>query len=537
MSRCLPLLLAALPGLPIAAGLAARAGRPDRAGRFTAAAATVATLFAGIAATLLSVYGPQTVRWAPFGEDAAFAGALRLDAVSAVMALLVCFLGMAVLGFSRNYLAGEPGQARFCSWMSLTLGSVLTLVLSGQLLLLLASWAATSLCLHRLLLFYPERAGAAFAARKKFIFSRVGDACLLAAALVLHSHHGTFDLEAIFAHVARGNSGGVATSAVLLAGCAMLKSAQFPFHSWLPDTMETPTPVSAFMHAGIVNAGGFLVVRLAPIFAAAPFASGLLALTGAFTAAFGAIVMLAQPSVKRALAYSTIAQMGFMVLQCGLGAYALALLHIAAHSLYKAHAFLTSGSTVGVVPRAAVPLRMPALTAGVLACSLMVALGATMLHALFPSAALHSGLFGMLLALALAYGVARAASAGDGIRKFARAFSAAAAIAALSLCLHAGASALFNRLPTTQPPLAVRGAVGVVFAGLFLFQAVLWRANLHPAGRRLYVHALNGFYVGILFNRLLGRLWPRQTRPARFVPPTTDIRPLHHALPRESGRA
>ena len=337
--------------------------------------------------------------------------------------------------------------------------------------------------------------------------------------------------------MARGNSGGVATSAVLLAGCAMLKSAQFPFHSWLPDTMETPTPVSAFMHAGIVNAGGFLVVRLAPIFAAAPFASGLLALTGAFTAAFGAIVMLAQPSVKRALAYSTIAQMGFMVLQCGLGAYALALLHIAAHSLYKAHAFLTSGSTVGVVPRAAVPLRMPALTAGVLACSLMVALGATMLHALFPSAALHSGLFGMLLALALAYGVARAASAGDGIRKFARAFSAAAAIAALSLCLHAGASALFNRLPTTQPPLAVRGAVGVVFAGLFLFQAVLWRANLHPAGRRLYVHALNGFYVGILFNRLLGRLWPRQTRPARFVPPTTDIRPLHHALPRESGRA
>ena len=533
----LALLLVALPGLPFAAGLAARALGPGRASRFTAAAAVAATLLAAIVATLLSVYGSQTVRWAPFGEDAAFAGALRLDAVSAVMALLVSFLGMAVLGFSRNYLAGEPGQARFFSWMSLTLGSVLTLILSGQLLLLLASWAATSLCLHRLLLFYPERAGAAFAARKKFVFSRLGDACLLAAALVLYSHHRTFDLEAIFAHVARGNSGGVATSAVLLAGCAILKSAQFPFHSWLPDTMETPTPVSAFMHAGIVNAGGYLVVRLAPIFAAAPFASGLLALTGAFTAAFGAIVMLAQPSVKRALAYSTIAQMGFMVLQCGLGAYALALLHIAAHSLYKAHAFLTSGSTIGAVPRAAVQLRTPALTAGVLACGLMVALGATALHALFPAAAFHPGLFGMLLALALAYGVARAASAGDGTRTTARAFAAAAAIAALRLCRHAGASALFSGLPVTPPPPALCAVVGAVFAGLFLFQALLWRANLHPAGRRFYVHALNGFYVGILFNRLLGRLWPRQTRPVRFVPPTTDVRPFHHALPRESGRA
>ena len=149
----LALLLVALPGLPFAAGLAARALGPGRASRSTAAAAVAATLLAAIVATLLSVYRSQTVRWAPFGEDAAFAGALRLDAVSAVMALLVSFLGMAVLGFSRNYLAGEPGQARFFSWMSLTLGSVLTLILSGQLLLLLASWAATSLCLHRLLLF------------------------------------------------------------------------------------------------------------------------------------------------------------------------------------------------------------------------------------------------------------------------------------------------------------------------------------------------------------------------------------------------
>jgi NAD(P)H-quinone oxidoreductase subunit 5 len=452
-----------------------------------------------------------------------------------MMGLLVSFLGAVVLGFSRNYLAGEPGQARFFSWMSLTLASVLTLVFSGQLLLLLASWAATSLCLHRLLLFYPERPGAAFAARKKFVFSRLGDACLLGAALVLRSHHGTFDLKGIFADLDRGNSGGGGAAAVLLAGCAMLKSAQFPFHSWLPDTMETPTPVSAFMHAGIVNAGGFLVVRLAPIFAGASFASGLLALVGASTAAFGAVVMLAQPSVKRALAYSTIAQMGFMVLQCGLGAYALALVHIAAHSLYKAHAFLTSGSTIGAVPRAAVPLRTHALTVGVLAGSLMIALGATALHALSLGAPLRSGVFGVVLALALGYGVARAWSAGSGFRTTARALVAAAAIAALSLCIHLCASALFGRLPTTEPPRALLAAVGAVFGGLFLFQSLLWRANFHPFGRRLYVHALNGFYVGIVFNRILGRLWPRQTLPAGILPPTADVRSFPHVLSRDSA--
>ncbi len=534
MNRCLSLLLVALPGLPLGAGIAAWALGPRLAGRCTLFAATAASLTAAAAAAVLVTHGPQTVRWAPFGEAAAFAAALRLDTLSVVMGLLVSFLGAVVLGFSRNYLAGDPGQARFFSWMSLTLGSVLTLVLSGQMLLLLAAWVATSLCLHRLLLFYPERTGAVFAARKKFVFSRLGDSCLLAAALVLHACHGTFDLEAIFADGARGHSGGFALAAFLLAGCVMLKSAQFPFHSWLPDTMETPTPVSAFMHAGIVNAGGFLVIRLAPIFAGAPFASGLLALAGAFTAAFGAIVMLAQPSVKKALAYSTIAQMGFMVLQCGLGAYALALLHIAAHSLYKAHAFLTSGSTIGAVPRAAVPLRTPALTVGVLAGGLLVALGALALHVLAPHAPVTPGIFSVVLALALAYGIARAWSSGGRIPTLERAFTGAAAIATLSAGLHAGATALLSGFPATPPPSALLVIVGAIFTGLFTFQALLWRANFHPIGCRLYVHALNGFYLGIVFNRLLGCLWPRQAPPSHYYPPTADVRPIYHAPSRNS---
>ncbi len=509
MRTVLPFLLALIPALPLLAGFLARFSGPVLAGKLATRAAFASAALAVASAALLIAGGPLTARWSPLGIDSALAFALRLDAVSAVMIVLVAFLGAVVLGFSRRYLAGDPAQARFFSWMSLTLASVLTLVLAGQLLFLLAAWVSTSLCLHRLLLHYPERAGAVFSARKKFVVSRLGDLCLLGAALVLYAHHRTFDVEALFAAIAAGQTGGLAPAALLLAGCAILKSAQFPFHSWLPDTMETPTPVSAFMHAGIINGGGFLVVRFAPIFAHAPTALYLLAVVGAITAAFGAIVMLAQPSVKRALAYSTIAQMGFMILQCGLGAYGLALLHIVAHSLYKAHSFLTAGSTIGAVPRAAIPLRTPVLTVGVLAGGLLVAFTATALHFLAPGAPLHLGVFGVVLAFALAYGIARAWSAGGGPRTVLRGLMIAAAVAVVSLSLHAGASSLFTHLPAARPPLGLLIAVGSIFGGLFLFQAMLWRANGRDLGRRLYVHALNGFYVGTLFNRLLGHLWPR----------------------------
>ena len=132
----------------------------------------------------------------------------------------------------------------------------------------------------------------------------------------------------------------------LLVAGAITKSAQFPFHTWLPQTMETPTPVSALMHAGIVNAGGYLIIRTSPLVSLTPWALTMLAIIGGVTACFAAVVMLTQTSVKKSLAYSTIAQMGFMMLQCGLGAFSAAMLHILAHSLYKAHAFLSSGSVI-----------------------------------------------------------------------------------------------------------------------------------------------------------------------------------------------
>jgi len=394
--------------------------------------------------------------------------------------------------------------------MSLALASVLTVVLSNHLLVIAAAWIMTSLSLHRLLLHYPGRAGAIFSARKKFVVSRLADVFLLTAAALLYRSYGTWELDTLFAAVAGGKHEGLELVGFLIVVCAALKSAQFPFHSWLPDTMETPTPVSAFMHAGIINAGGFLVVRLSPLLVHAPAALTTLALLGAFTAAFAAVVMLAQPSVKRALAYSTIAQMGFMMLQCGLGAYGLALLHIVAHSLYKAHAFLAAGSTIGAVPRAAIKLKTPALSCGVLGGALLVAGGASALQLLAPAAPLHLGVFALVLALALAYGLARTWSTGGGTRTALRGVAVAAFIAVASLGLHVGASALFTDLPAVNPNPGLLALVGAVFVALFIFQALLWRTAHYALGRRLYVHALNGFYIGTYGNRLLGILWPRR---------------------------
>jgi NAD(P)H-quinone oxidoreductase subunit 5 len=496
----IPPLLVAVPALSFLAGLLCHGRSGTVAGRIATTLASTSLALALVLLGVLIFQGPATVRLLP-------EIALRLDAISMTMAVLVSFLGLVVLRFSRHYLHGDPQQARFFSRMCLTLGAVLTLVLSGGFLVLAIAWIATSFFLHGLLLHFPNRPGAIFSARKKFVISRLGDACMIAALAVIHANYGTWDFTALFESAAAGNTAGLPLACTLLAICAALKSAQFPFHGWLPDTMETPTPVSAFMHAGIINAGGFLIIRTSPLFVHASGAMVFLTIIGTLTAAFGAIVMLVQPGVKRSLAYSTIAQMGFMILQCGLGAFGLALIHIVAHSLYKAHAFLHAGSSIGAVRRAAIPLRTSALLLG----TALVTGGAVAVHYLEIPHGGQSLVFAWILGLALAYGLARAWSGGKiSPAAVLAAVALATGVAAATLALHQAARVGFTELPRFTPAPWLVAGVAVVFAALFAFQCVLWRAAHHPIGRRLYVHALQGFYIGTLGNRLLGRLWPRQ---------------------------
>lgn len=430
----------------------------------------------------------------------------RIDLLSAVFCGLIAFIGLIVVAYSRNYLDGDRRQGRFVRDLCLTLGFVQGLALSDNLAQLVLCWIGVGVCVNRLLLFRAERQAAVLAARKRFLVSRLAEACLVAACVCLWRATGGADIGAILAsaHGARVADWGAAP--LLLAMAAILSSAQVPVHGWILEVMETPTPVSALLHAGVVNAGGFLLLRFGAVMVNSPGAMGLLTLIGALTAIFGSLAMLPQTSVKVRLAYSTIAQMGFMVLECGLGAFGAALLHIVAHALYKAHAFLTAGTIARAKPQFVVPRAAPFLTT--LALPATVALGAWAATALGVGPTQQPGAF--LLGGVLFLGLARIWLSRDAAR-------APAVIVAGSLLVvvaFAAGHVLFagivdaRAVQPTGPTTAVAGLVLGLMTALVCVQ-------LHlpgPAHSRLwasaYTLASNGFYLNTMANRWVLRLWP-----------------------------
>lgn len=441
-----------------------------------------------------------------------FGLSVRTDAVSVTMTLLVAFVGWIVLRYSATYLDGEARQGPFTGWMALTLAAVLALVTAGNLGQLVLGWTLAAVGLHRLLLFYADRPQARRAARKKAITARVGDAALVAAVALLVWAFGTGDIAAINAAAATAQGPAPIAAAILLAVAALLKSAQFPTHGWLTEVMETPTPVSALLHAGIVNAGGFLLIRLADVMLATPGVLAVLVLVGGFTALVAGLVMLTQTAVKTALAWSTIAQMGFMILQCGFALFPLALLHIVAHSLYKAHAFLSSGTAVEAVARirrpgpVAVPGGAAVLRAFALALGIYAVVGWTFGFADKAPQVLALGailIFGV--AYLIAQGLADAAPAA-----LTRRTAAASVLAAVSyFALQAGA---FHVTAGTLPPVPAPGPLewALIVLSLASFGAVALAQGLfplwagHPAAQGLRVHLANGLYANALFDRLTG---------------------------------
>lgn len=484
--------------------------RPRFAIRLAELAALCSIIVAFLSGVLLALCGSGTSPSLGYGY-VAFAS--RLDLVSLVMLLLVAFIGWVVLRYAGTFLDGEERQAPFTGWMTATLAAVLLLVQSGSLLQLLVGWVASSLLLHQLLLFYPERVAAQRAARKKFIVSRIADAALVGAIILLAISFGTGDIATILA-TARNGEGLPLTicAASLLAVAALLKSAQFPTHGWLTEVMETPTPVSALLHAGVVNAGGFLLIRFADVMLQAPVVLAVLVMVGGFTALFGSLVMLTQSAVKTSLAWSTVAQMGFMILQCGLALFPIALLHIVAHSLYKAHSFLASGSAIEVVASiqrpgpVAIPNAKAVGRAFLLALTIYAVIGLLFGFADKPPQALALGailIFGV--AYLIAQGLADAAPWALTWRTSLYAISAATAYFALQRIAD---KLMFGTLPATPQPGALEWTLmllavvsfGVVAVAQSLFP--LWA--YHPAAAGLRVHLANGLYVNALFDRLLG---------------------------------
>lgn len=464
-------------------------------------------------------------------------GWLEADALGATVLLLVTFLGEVVVRYSRSYMAGQPAERQYVRWLLLTLTGVATVLTTSHLLLLTLAWTATGLALHRLLTFFGDRPAAALAAHKKFVVSRIADLLMLAAIAALHHEFGTLSLDDVLhaCTTAAELPAGARFAAVAIALAALLKCAQMPFHGWLLQVMEAPTPVSALLHAGVVNLGGFVLMRFAPLIQAVPAAQTLLVVVGGGTAVLAALVTPTRISIKVMLAWSTCAQMGFMLMQCGLGAFEMAMLHLLAHSLYKAHAFLGAGGTVRqtmvqrLAPRAAAPGGV-ALAFGAIASFGMAALAAFAWGIELdrePGLWVLAAIFAMSLVPLLHLRALRLGGAWP-----AGLLLGAAAAAFAWFGLHEAFAAWFPPAHT-PPPIVLCWLAGGLFVGLHLLQIAitLWPDSAFV--QRLHVHGYAGFHLDDLCCRVVLRLWP----PPRLPQPARPHEPLpSHRIATETHR-
>ena len=346
-----------IPALPLA-GAAVNLFAGRRLGRragWVASALVAASFAVGVAVLLdlVALSGEErhhVVRlfeWIAAGSFRVDAS-LLLDPLSMTMTLVVTGVGALIHVYAVGYMEHDPRVGRFFAYFNLFVFFMLMLVLADNYLVLYLGWEGVGLCSYLLIGFWHERPLAASAAKKAFVTTRIGDAAMMLGVVLIFLHLGTLDFETVLGPEAGSLSEGAATAiALLLLAGAVGKSAQLPLHVWLPDAMEGPTPVSALIHAAtMVTAGVYLVVRSHALFEASGVALTVVLVVGLVTAIYAAFASIGQFDVKRALAYSTMSQIGFMFFAAGMGFYAGAMLLLVAHAFYKALLFLTSGNVL-----------------------------------------------------------------------------------------------------------------------------------------------------------------------------------------------
>jgi len=448
--------------------------------------------------------------------------ALQATPFGLIVALLVQLLGTVIAGFSARYLQGEAGQRRYVAALAAVLSAVHVLLLADHWVVLILAWALVGAALQHLLCFYPDRAFAQLAAHKKRIADRVADALLIAAAALAWVEVGSGSLSALWTHLGQeGMSTPLQISAVGLVLAVVLRTALLPVHGWLIQVMEAPTPVSALLHAGVVNLGGFVLIRFAPLLEQAMPARMLLVALGLATAVLAGMVMLTRISIKVRLAWSTVAQMGFMLLECGLGLYTLAALHLVGHSLYKAHAFLSSSTVVRQTRLQAMhgqasPGAISMLLAPALAIATVMLVQLLVGHMAWPW--WWSGVLGLAWAPLLWLPVERV-----GLRSFGMlGLSGLLMVAGLT-----GAVMLAHALPLgiqDAPHYALGWVALMGMTGLYLCLVVL---QLRPQKLRTWRRwSYAGFYVDEAFTRLALQVWP-----ARWTPETPEA----YEAPKQAG--
>ena len=305
----------------------------------------VVTLFAGA----LSDPAPREViayAWI-FGGGLHVNLGFLIDPLTFVMLMVVTGVGLLIHVYSVGYMRGEEGFVRFFVYMNLFMVSMLLLVMGNNFLVLFIGWEGVGLCSYLLIGYYFTRKSAARAATKAFVVNRIGDAGFLIAIFLVFVNFQTLDYLTVFAEVGRLSTATATAIALCLLVGAVGKSAQIPLYTWLPDAMEGPTPVSALIHAAtMVTAGVYMVVRTHALYDMAPVALATVGIIGGLTALYAATIGLVQHDIKRVLAYSTVSQLGYMFLACGVGAYMAALFHLVTHALFKALLFLSAGAVI-----------------------------------------------------------------------------------------------------------------------------------------------------------------------------------------------
>jgi NADH-quinone oxidoreductase subunit L len=280
--------------------------------------------------------------------------ALQVDQLTVIMLLTVSFVGLLIHIYSTGYMEHEGGYYRYFSYLNLFMFFMLTLVLGANLAVMFVGWEGVGLCSYLLIGFWFRKKSAADAGKKAFITTRIGDLAFMVGILLAFWTFGSLTYSDMFKYAAEkmqpetmAHAGVLTAIAVLLFIGAIGKSAQLPLYVWLPDAMEGPTPVSALIHAAtMVTAGVYMVARMSPIYSRAPIAMLLVAVVGGVTAFFAATIALTQTDIKKVLAYSTISQLGYMFLGCGVGAYAAGIFHLMTHAFFKGLLFLTAGSVI-----------------------------------------------------------------------------------------------------------------------------------------------------------------------------------------------
>ncbi|MFT5945340.1 MAG: NAD(P)H-quinone oxidoreductase subunit 5 [Yoonia sp.] len=464
-------------------------------------AALIGIALAAYSAFHAITFGPTTSPVLGLGQ---IGFSVRLDAVSVILLMLMSILAWIILRFSATHLQAEEGEGRFTFWVCFTLAGIVLLFVTGNLVQLGFGWIVTSTGVNRLVNFYPHRLGAHRHTRKKIIFTRVTNIALAAGLLLLYAAYGGSDIASINT---AARAGVVPTTAILAAAClataAVFQSALLPVHGWLTETTQAPTPASALLHTGVLSAGGFLLIRFADVMLGAPLILAVLVVVGGFSALVGSVVMLTQSAAKTALVWSTISQMGFVVLLCGLGLFPFALLHIVAHAFYKTHAFLSAAKANHFIraARKVGPVAAPSTRNVVQAMGIAITIYA---FVALPLGLLETSPQAVAIGAVLVLGVGYLGAQGRANAAPRSLRLATAKASVLFAASYFGLQWIAQKLTAgTLPPTPRAGPlewmviawVLISFAAVAILQTLLPLWSTHPVVRKLRVHVANGLYL------------------------------------------